>query len=66
MKLAKNVKNLRPAYAVKLGEGKFVGAQPTYQCSKCGAVAYTPNWPGNFDFGGCGGERNKAHSWKKC
>jgi len=66
MKLAKIVKNLRPAYAVKLGDGKFVGAQPTYQCSKCGAVAYTSNRPGSWDFGGCGGDKNKAHNWIKC
>ena len=43
MKLAKNVKNLRPAYAVKLGEGKFVGIR--WQCSFCGATDYTIRMP---------------------
>jgi hypothetical protein len=43
MKLAKNVKNLRPAYAVKLGEGKFVGI--SWQCSFCGATANSTGKP---------------------
>ena len=56
----------KPSYATNLGKGTFAAAQPTYQCRKCGAVAYTPRQPGSWDFGGCGGDKDKAHSWVKC
>lgn len=62
----KLVKTARPVYAVNLGTGRFVGAQPTYQCRKCGAVSYSSKRPGSWDFGGCGGDKNKSHDWQQC
>lgn len=62
----KLVKTARPAYAVILGAGRFVGAQPTYQCRRCGALSYSSKRPGSWDFGGCGGDKNKSHDWQQC
>ena len=62
----KLVKTARPVYAVNLGAGRFVGAQPTYQCRKCGALSYSSSVPGSYDFGGCGGDKLKAHAWQRC
>ena len=56
----------KPSYATNLGKGTFAAAQPTYQCKKCGAVAYTPSQPSARDFGGCGGVKNEPHIWVKC
>lgn len=56
----------KPSYATNLGKGTFAAAQPTYQCKRCGAVAYTSSQPGIWDFGGCGGIKNNAHVWVKC
>lgn len=60
MKLAKNLKNLRPAYAVKLGEGKFVASG--FQCSFCGAYVNSSSKP----YPGAGGRCSSAsgkHMW---
>lgn len=59
----KNIKFV-PTYACKLGKGKFVGAQPTWQCRYCGAVAYTTNCPGDRDMGSC--TNSSGHWWTEC
>lgn len=60
----KNIKFV-PTYACKLGKGKFVGAQPTWQCVRCGAVAYTTSCPSIYDIGKCV-EGAAGHNWVKC
>ncbi len=32
----KQMKNIKPAYAVKLGKGVFAGTTYIFQCKKCG------------------------------
>lgn len=61
----KSMKNIKPAYAVQLGKGVFAGAQPTYQCSYCGKVAYTPSKPRYVDMLPCTSGRS-GHDWVKC
>lgn len=65
MKLAKNLKNLRPAYAVKLGEGKFVGT--LFMCNKCGKqYTTTLSFPGPGAGGKCPDTSSGQHVWVKC
>ncbi len=61
----KEMKNIKPAYAVRLGKGVFMAAQPTYQCRICGKTAYTPNKPSGYDMMPCDGKR-PYHEWIKC
>lgn len=61
----KSMKNIKPTYAVQLGKGVFAGAQPTYQCSYCGKVAYTPSKPSSYDMLPCTSGRS-GHNWVKC
>lgn len=56
----------KPSYAVMLGKGTFAAAQPTYQCRKCGALAYTSSKPSGWDLGACTGGVSKYHEWVKC
>ena len=59
----KNIK--KPAYAVKLGKGMFMAAQPTYQCQYCGKTAYTPSMPSSNAMLPCSAGHN-YHYWVKC
>ena len=61
----KSMKNIKPAYATNLGNGAFMGAQPTYQCRYCGKTAYTPNKPSDYVMMPCDGKRT-SHDWIKC
>ena len=65
MESTKEMKNIKPAYAVRLGTGVFVGANVTYQCQYCGKKAYTPNKPHNTDMMPCAKNRS-YHNWIKC
>ena len=60
-----SMKNIKPAYATKLGTGVFAAAQPKYQCKYCGKTAYTPNSPSPWDMLPCAPNR-KSHVWYKC
>lgn len=58
----KDMKNVKPAYAVNLGTGVFMaGTQGWYVCRKCMAQRYNPN--GKPDVRNC--PKGGLHSWVK-
>ena len=59
----KSMKNIKPAYAVKLGNGVFVG--PLWQCSKCGKTTTSPLKPSPGAYGKCPSTASGNHMWKK-
>ncbi len=58
----KSMKNIKPAYAVKLGKGVFAGAQYIYACSKC-RMQVGPTSSGYPSGSGC--PAGGLHNWQK-
>ncbi|MBO4386365.1 MAG: hypothetical protein J5817_05030, partial [Treponema sp.] len=61
----KSMKNIKPAYAVQLGKGVFVGATIKWQCSKCGKQANVPEKekPYPHTMGICPCNKSGNHVW---
>ena len=60
----KDMKNVKPAYAVNLGTGMFVAGIPgQWICRKCGTVAMSVN--GKPNLMGCLKAVNRMHSWAR-
>lgn len=71
----KTMKNIKPAYATKLGKGVFVGYDDdefatVWVCEYCGKRVRSNGHPGNEDYGVCprnyiGGGDFGYHHWKE-
>ena len=63
-----SMKNIKPAYATKLGTGVFVGATwvgQNWQCSKCGLGWSSATKPAPTFGGRCPATPTGNHIWKK-
>ena len=59
-----SMKNIKPAYAVKLGKGVFAGAWYTFRCSYCFKVVENNCLP-RADYGAsCNGAEDGKHKWE--
>ena len=64
MESTKEMKNIKPAYAVRLGTGVFVGTD--WQCIKCGLIiAAWDSVPAGLAGGKCPSTPTGNHIWKK-
>ena len=63
----KTMKNIKPAYAVKLGKGVFAGGVLfKYACNKCGRqTTWKMSFPGPTEYGRCPEAKSGNHVWKK-
>lgn len=59
----KSMKNIKPAYAVKLGKGVFSGAE--WQCKYCGKMITASNQPYPTSYGKCPESNSGQHAWFK-
>ncbi len=55
----KQMKNIKPAYAVKLGKGVFAGTTYIFQCKKCGLSINKDNLA--YPTGSC--PKGGSHDW---
>jgi len=60
----KSMKNIKPAYAVKLGKGVFAG-RVHWQCIKCGATDSGIGKPGPTYGGKCPATASGNHIWQE-
>ena len=59
------MKNVKPAYAVKLGNGIFAGAN--WVCVKCGKqTVFNGNYPSSGWGGKCPDTSSGNHVWQQC
>lgn len=60
----KDMKNVKPAYAVNLGTGVFMGTM--WQCSRCGRTLPGPSKPMPSWGGRCPSTASGNHIWRQC
>ena len=60
----KDMKNIKPAYAVNLGTGVFAGAR--WQCIRCGQEMISYSRPGGMAGSRCPETSSGNHIWQEC